>query len=438
MKTKTDNKKKFSARNLLDFIDASPTAFHAVAEMKRKFRSAGYKELKEIEEWSLAPGGKYMTSRNGGSFLAFQVGNESPEYFGFKVIGAHTDSPHLKLKPNPVYQKAGYIQLGVETYGSVLLTTWTDRDLTLAGRVILRDSRAEPSLVDLKHPLFRIPQLAIHLNSKVNDKGLVLDKQKHMPPILGLLKSKIDNDGVLKELIAKEIGVSTKSILQFDLSLYDTQKGEIGGGNLEFLFSSRLDNLASCHAAAEGLLNVSGLQGASRIVVFFDHEEVGSGSAQGAGSTFLKDVMERIQSHFNPSREAFLRAMARSFLISSDMAHAVHPNYTEMHDAQHWPIINGGPVIKTNSNQRYASNAETSAQFERLCERVKVPVQKFVNRSDLACGSTIGPITATNLGISVVDVGSAMLAMHSIREMAGAHDHQNLILVFQEFLQKND
>ena len=419
--------------DLLGFIDASPTPYHAVGKLKEKFRLAGYQELSEAGVWNLRPDGKYMTSRNGGSFIVFRTGCKSPEEAGFKIIGAHTDSPHLKLKPNPVYQKAGYIQMGVEIYGSVLLATWTDRDLSLAGRVIPHDPDVEPLLVDIKRPVLRIPQLAIHLNSKVNDKGLILNKQTQMTPILALAKEKLNNEDSLKEWIAQEIGFRISDISGFDLSLYDTQKAEIGGRNGEFLFSARLDNLASCHAAAQGILSATEKNEASRVFVCFDHEEIGSVSAQGAASTFLNDVLERIQNSFNPSREAFFRAIALSSMVSADMAHAVHPNYSDMHDAQHWPELNGGPVIKVNANQRYASDGESVARFEQLCQKAGVPVQKFVNRSDLSCGSTVGPIVAAKLGIRTVDVGNPMLSMHSIRETAGTEDHDKLIYVFREF-----
>ena len=292
MKTKKVNVGNTSIKDLLNFIDSSPTPYHAVDELKQRFRLAGYEELIEAEVWNLQPNAKYMLSRNGGSFIAFRVGSISPEYEGFKIIGAHTDSPHLKLKPHPVYKKAGYIQVGVEVYGSVLLGTWTDRDLSLAGRLILSDSKAEPVLINLKHPVLRVPQLAIHLNSKVNEKGLILNKQTHMAPILSLAKGELNSQNDLKALISKETGLRAKDILGFDLSLYDTQKGEIGGAKGEFIFSARLDNLASCHSAAEGLLSSSEYDKASRVVVCFDHEEVGSGSAEGAESSFLNDVLE--------------------------------------------------------------------------------------------------------------------------------------------------
>ena len=377
-----------------------------------------------------------------------------PEEVGFKIIGAHTDSPNLRLKPNPTYIKNGYIQLGVEVYGGALLTTWTDRDLSLAGRVILRESPKQISksrhskknlfpsfmesgsitqLVKFDRPLLRISQLAIHLNRSVNEKGLVLNPQKHLPPVFALVDKNIKSNKILEELVSEELGCKPADIIGLDLQLFDLQKGSLGGMNNEFIFSSRLDNLASCHAAVVALLDSPKKDLATRVLVFYDNEEVGSDTAQGGSSPFLKDVLERISAVTKNSREAFMKSIARSIFISADMAHAVHPNYSEMHDANHLPMVNSGPVIKSNAGQKYATEALSASQFERLCKKAKVPVQKFVIRSDLRCGSTIGPVTATNLGIRAVDIGNPMLSMHSIREMAGSKDQESLIRVFKEF-----
>ena len=384
-------------------------------------------ELKETDAWMLKPNGRYFLTRNDSSLIAFVVGSE-PE---FKIIGAHTDSPNLRLKPHAVYAKNGYLQLGVEVYGGVLLSTWTDRDLSLAGRVIL-SGKKKPStkLVRFKQALLRIPQLAIHLNRNVNKKGLILNEQNHLPPIFSM-QNKSAPDEVLKKMVARELKCKPADIMGLDLSLYDTQPGALAGAEREFIFSGRLDNLASCHSAMHALTESTIKDQATRVIAFYDHEEVGSETAQGAGSPFLKDVLERII--LSEKREDFLRAMANSFFISADMAHAIHPNYSDMHDSQHMPIINGGPVIKSNAGQRYATDAMSSVWFESLCKKAGIPVQKFVVRSDLGCGSTIGPITAANLGIRTVDVGNPMLSMHSIREMAGSNDHELLIRAFKEF-----
>ena len=285
-------------------------------------------------------------------------------------------------------------------------------------------------MVRFKQALLRIPQLAIHLNRNVNKKGLILNEQNHLPPIFSM-QNKSAPDEVLKKMVARELKCKPADIMGLDLSLYDTQPGALAGAEREFIFSGRLDNLASCHSAMHALTESTIKDQATRVIAFYDHEEVGSETAQGAGSPFLKDVLERII--LSEKREGFLRAMANSFFISADMAHAIHPNYSDMHDSQHMPIINGGPVIKSNAGQRYATDAMSSVWFESLCKKARIPVQKFVVRSDLGCGSTIGPITAANLGIRTVDVGNPMLSMHSIREMAGSNDHELLIRAFKEF-----
>lgn len=432
------SKEQNNIQDLLNFIDRSPTPFHAVEEMKIRLLDKGYSELKEPNAWSLAPQGKYFLARNGSSLIAFIAGIKPQEASGFKIIGAHTDSPNLKLKPNPAYEKSGYLQLGVEVYGGALLSTWTDRDLSLAGRAIIKGKKKgkkQPvsKLVRFDDPLLRIPQLAIHLNRDVNEKGLILNKQNHLPPVISLSGKKSPAKGFLETMIARKLKCRSADILSLELSLYDTQPGSTGGAGREFIFSARLDNLASCHAALTALTESKGKDPMTRVIAFYDHEEVGSVSAQGAGSPFLKDVLERLTLSPENSREIFFRSMANSFFISADMAHAVHPNYPEKHDAGHMPVLNGGPVIKCNSNQRYATDGVSSAWFESLCEKAGVPAQKFVARADLGCGSTIGPITASNLGIRAVDVGSPMLSMHSIREMAGTKDHALLIKAFMEF-----
>ena len=423
----TKKKDTWFSQSLLEYIDRCPTPFHAVAEIRIMLKKHGFVQLDETDAWNLSSGGKFYVIRNDSSLVAFVLGNQPPETTGFKIIGAHTDSPNLRLKPNPVFEKNGYVQLGVEVYGGVLLSTWTDRDLSLGGRVALRSQ--ESRLLKIGRPLLRIPQLAIHLNRGVNEKGLILNPQTHLPPILTLAKSK----ETLIELVAGEIKCKPSAIASMELSLYDIQPGSLGGAEGEFLFAPRLDNLASCHAATLALLQSQEKNPLTRVLAFYDNEEVGSETAQGSGSPFLKDVLERITSSSKRPREAFMRSISRSFFVSADMAHAVHPNYAEMHDPHHMPRINKGPVIKSNAGQRYATDGMSGAYFESLCERAGVTAQKFIMRSDLVCGSTIGPITAANLGIRTVDVGNPMLSMHSAREMAGTKDHGDIIQVFKEF-----
>ena len=423
------------AESLLKLIDASPTPFHATHELVTLLKAEGFAELQEADAWSLKKGGRYYVTRNDSSLVAFVMGSKPAEQAGFKIIGAHTDSPNLRLKPNPSYQKSGYVQLGVEVYGGVLLATWTDRDLSLAGRVVLKSKKGQPvsRLLKIDRPLLRIPQLAIHLNREVNDKGLQLNMQTHLPPILQMADKDISSEKVLKDLVARELKCKTDEIVSLDLALYDVQASTFAGANEEFIFAPRLDNLASCHAATLALLEASKQDSATRVLAFYDHEEVGSETAQGGESPFLKDALERMVMDSANPREALMRAIAHSIFISADMAHAVHPNYSDKHEERHLPLINAGPVIKTNANQRYATEGVSSAHFELMSQRAGVKVQKFVVRSDMGCGSTIGPMTAANLGIRTVDVGNPMLSMHSIREMAGSQDHGDMIQVFKEY-----
>lgn len=412
--------------DLLAFIDAAPTPYHAVAECVRRLEHAGFARLDEGDAWKIFPGMRAYVTRGGSSVCAFIAGEQPPHESGFALLGAHTDSPNLRVKPLADVTRHGYRQLGVDVYGGVLLSTWLDRDLCIAGRVVVGDASGTTShLVDFARPLLRIPNLAIHLDRKVNETGLVLNAQTHMVPLIGLERAGAMG---LRALIAEELsrtGTSTAAerITGWDLSLYDTQRATRSGAGGEFIHAARLDNLASCHAGLRSLVGATGGRPDTRGLVLYDHEEVGSQSAQGAGSTFLVDVCQRLaEGAAAGASDAFARSVARSFLVSADMAHAVHPNYADRHEPDHRPVLGGGPVLKTNVNQRYATDAESAARFAQLCTRVEVPLQHFVSRSDLACGTTIGPITAARVGLRTVDVGAPMLAMHSCREMAAADD----------------
>ena len=412
--------------DLLQYIDAAPTPFHAVAETTHRLDAAGYVALREDEVWDVGPGDKVYVTRGGGSLAAFHIGAEPAPDSGFRLIGAHTDSPNLRIKPNPEIARSGYAQLGVEPYGGVLLHTWVDRDLSLAGRVATRDGTIR--LVRFEHALLRVPSLAIHLNRKVNTEGLKLNAQRHMTPILAL-------DGLegveLRVLLASELGdVEPRDILGWDLMAYDVQPASLGGAGQEFVQAARLDNLASCHAAVTALLAEASDARFTRGIVLYDHEEVGSRSAQGAASDFLRSCLQRLAGDLP---EDFHRAMARSFLISADMAHGIHPNYVDMHEPKHQPLLGGGPVIKINVNQSYATDGQSWASFERWAGDADVHTQRFVVRSDLACGGTIGPITAAQLGIRTVDVGNPMLSMHSCREVAAAADVPKMIRVMTRY-----
>ncbi|HEY8074897.1 MAG TPA: M18 family aminopeptidase, partial [Labilithrix sp.] len=404
--------------DLLAFLGESPTPFHAVASATKRLTAAGFRPIAETDSWSdLAPG-KYAFAHGGSSLLAFVI-PEGKRITGFRLVGAHTDSPNLRLKPQPEYKKEGYTQLGVEVYGGALLNSWLDRDLSLAGRVFVREGdRVVSRLVRFDKPMLRVAQLAIHLDREVTDKGLVLNKQDHLAPIFGLAS---DGAKELADLLAERAGVARDAIAGSDLMLYDVVPPTVGGRDDEMIFSARLDNQAMCHAAIHALLDVDA-QDVVPVAALFDHEEVGSESAYGAHSGFLPRALERIALGRGLSREEWHRALAGSLCVSADMAHAVHPNYASRHEERHKPVLCGGPVIKVNAQQRYATSGATAALFRDLCARAEVPVQHYAHRTDLPCGSTIGPIASTLLGIRTVDVGNPMLSMHSARELGGAKD----------------
>jgi len=413
-------------QDLLQFVNRSPTPFHAVAETVSRLNAQGYRPLDEAEAWNVDPGDKVYVVRGGGSVAAFHMGSAPAQEAGFHLIGAHTDSPNLRVKPNPELEKAGYGQLGIEPYGGVLLHTWLDRDLSLAGRVSLADGGAR--LVDFRRELLRVPSLAIHLNRTVNTEGLKLNAQTHMAPILALKEL---GDINLCALLAEELGdVKTEDVIAWDLMAYDVQSATRSGRSREFIHAGRIDNLASCHAGLSALLAAERDAKMSRGLVLYDHEEVGSRSAQGAASDFLRSCLQRLS---GDSAESFHRAVAKSFLISADMSHAIHPNYADLHEPTHQPVLGGGPVVKINVNQSYATDGESWASFERWAKEANVTTQRFVVRSDLGCGSTIGPITAAELGIRTVDVGNPMLSMHSCRELAAASDVPRMIDVMKRF-----
>jgi aspartyl aminopeptidase len=425
--------------DLLAFLDRSPTPYHAVAESVRRLQAAGYREAPAEDFWELSPGEKRYSVRGGGSLVALRMGAVSPVQGGFRVLGAHTDSPNLRLKPCPDVSAHGYQQLAVEPYGGVLSHTWLDRDLSLAGRVTLRDgdgTRAQ--LLDFGRPLLRIPNLAIHLGREIKSEGLKLNAQTHLAPVAGLEGAPSLAELVAKELRARQLGSpSASDVLAFDLMLYDPQPATVSGLRGEFIQAGRLDNLASCHAAVSALLAAAAEPAPphTSVVVLYDHEEVGSRSAWGAAGPLLAETLERAVAGWKGGEpQGLARAVARSLLLSVDMAHAVHPNYADRHEPGHRPRLGGGPVIKRNANQSYASDDEGIGRVAALCTRLGIAPQFFVTRSDLGCGSTIGPITAARVGIRAVDIGSPMLSMHSCREMAGSADVQPMIDLLQLFL----
>jgi aspartyl aminopeptidase len=410
------------ALDLLDFIDASPSPWHAVQTCESRLQAAGFSPLQETERWALQAGGRHYVVRGGSAIIAFIVGSQPAAETGLRLIGAHTDSPGLRLKPKPAEEATGMIRLGVEVYGGPILATFADRDLSLAGRVNVRTPGGFATrLVRFADPLLRLPNLAIHMNREVNENGLKFNKQTELPLLLGVADDS-KAEARFRQPIAEALGVDPADLLTWELNAYDTQKGSLWGADREFIADSQLDNLASCHAALNALLATQD-PAATCLCAFFDHEEVGSESAAGAGGSFVQDVISRLAASAGLDGEDQRRMLARSFFISADMAHAWHPNFPAAYEPCHRVIVNAGPVIKSNANQRYSTSADTAARFMAICEKAGVPCQQYAHRTDLGCGSTIGPIVASRLGIASVDVGSPMWAMHSIRESAGVLDH---------------
>jgi len=427
-------KKSTSVENLLEFIDASPSPYHAVDSAIQYLNQSPTTCLKESDIWKLKPSTVYYITRNNSSLVAFKTPSHFKSSHGFHILAAHTDSPCLKLKPNPKEIYHNYNQWTVEVYGGALYNSWLDRDLGISGQVVFKTKNGlELKRFQLKDAKIRIPQLAIHLDNQVNELGLKLNPQTQLTPVFSL---GIKTTEALKKTLFKSIlthGKNLESILSFDLYLHDTQPSTLGGLNQEFIYAPRLDNLAMCHAGLEAFRSAKPSSHIP-VIFLFDNEEVGSETAQGARSNFLSSLLERIHIAMGHNREDYLSSLPKSFLISTDMAHAIHPNYAERHDANHMPKLGEGPVIKNNAKMRYATNSESSAQFMQLCQKANVPYQLFSNRTDLNCGTTIGPAISALGGIPTVDVGNPMLSMHSVREMAGSQDHEYMIKVLQTFL----
>ena len=414
------------AEDLLAFIDASPSPWHAVESCRQRLLAAGFSALDEVDRWQLIPGGRYFVIRGGSSIIAFTIGQQSPVETGLRLIGAHTDSPGLRIKPKPAEEAGGMIRLGVEVYGGPILATFADRDLSLAGRVNVRSGDGFAThLVRFDDALLRLPNLAIHMNRDVNENGLKFNKQTELPLTLGVADQQKADDRFRKP-IADALKVAPEDLLTWELNAYDTQKGAFWGVDREFIADSQLDNLASCHAALSALL-ATDKPAATCLCAFFDHEEVGSESAGGASGSFAVDVINRIAGSAGLDAEDQRRMLARSFFISADMAHAWNPNFPSAYEPCHRATVNAGPVIKSNANQRYSTSADTAARFMAICAKAGVPCQQYAHRTDLGCGSTIGPILAARLGMPSVDVGSPMWSMHSIRESAGVLDHGYMI-----------
>ncbi|WP_031512802.1 M18 family aminopeptidase [Streptomyces sp. NRRL F-5123] len=415
--------------DLAAFVKRAPTPYHAVATVAERLDRAGFRQVAETDAWDGEAGGKYVA--RGGAIVAWYVPAGARPETPYRIVGAHTDSPNLRVKPRPDMGAAGWRQVSVELYGGPLLNSWLDRDLGLAGRLALRDGSAV--LVDVDRPLLRVAQLAVHLDRGVNDNGLTLDKQRHLQPVWGLGEA---HDGDLVAFLAAEAGLDADDVTGWDLMAYDVQPPAYLGRDRELLASGRLDNLLSTHACTAALLAAVEAGDLTRIPVLaaFDHEENGSQADTGAMGPLLGNVLERSVHARGGGYEDRARALAGSVCVSSDVGHAVHPNYPERHDPTHHPRANGGPILKSNVNQRYATDGVGRALFAAACETAGVPFQHFVSNNAMPCGTTIGPITAARHGITTVDVGVPMLSMHSARELCGADDPAYLAGALTAFL----
>jgi len=423
------------AKDLINFIYDSPSPYHVVNNAKKRLIEKGFSELKLTDKWNIYKGEKYFVCQNNTSLFAFTVGNGNLEENGFKIIASHSDSPTFKIKPSPeISVENKYIKFNTETYGGPILSTWFDRPLSIAGRVSVKSNnplKPTSHLVNIRQPILVIPNLPIHFNRKVND-GIALNKQIDMLPVTTIVSEELNTNNLLAIKISKEINVPVKDILEVDLNLYNFEKGSIIGLNNEFICSGKLDDLAMVHASLNAFLDAP-ITNSTNILAIFDNEEVGSRSKQGAGSPILKDILKRIVTVQNKNEEEFQRAIYNSFMISADMAHALHPNHPDKHDPVTRPIVNGGPVIKIEGNQKYTTDSDSSAVFEMICNKASIPYQKFVNRSDMLGGGTLGNVSTGQLAIRSVDVGNPMWAMHSVMETGGVEDHTYMTKALNQF-----
>lgn len=424
-----------NTKQLLDFINKSKTAFQGAYEVKNILNQNGFSELKESDSWNLRQGDKHYIMKNDSAIIAFEIGCEEIEEYGFRLIGAHTDSPGFRIKPSAeMMVENNYIKLNTEVYGGPILSTWFDRPLSIAGRVTLRSDnifKPETRLVDINKPVLIIPNLAIHMNRSVNE-GYEFNRQKDVLPLLALCNEKFEKDNYLINLLAETLNVESENILDFDLFLYDFSEGSVVGLNEELISAGRLDDLWMVFAGVKALTESSKIS-STKVLVALDNEEIGSLTSQGAKSSILENVLERIALGLNKNREEFKRALSNSVMISADLAHAIHPNYTEKCDPTSKPLLGRGPVIKIAASGSYSTDSYAAGIFKGICEKVGVPYQVFVNRSDMKGGTTIGPITASKLNIPVVDMGAPLLSMHSIRELASINDNEYTIKAFTEF-----
>ena len=420
---------------MLDFIYESPTQFNAVAVSAEILEKNGFEKLNPKENWKLEVGKKYYTTKNSSALVAFKVNSDEIEKEGFRIIGSHTDSPGFRIKPNAEMESCGaYLKLNTEGYGGMILSTWLDRPLAMAGRVFLRGEnpfKPVERIVNINKPVCIIPNLAIHMNRSIND-GYKYNKQTDMLPLVGLINEQLEKENYMIKLLASELDVEVEEIIDFDIFLYEYEKGCFTGANEEFISTGRLDNLSMYYSSVEALLDSDSKSGIS-IAVGFDNEEVGSSTKQGADSNMLLNILERICISLGKDRQQFFEAIENSFIISSDLAHAVHPNVNSMADPTNRPVMGKGPVIKVHAGQAYTSDGYSISVYKEICRECGVKYQEFVNKSDQRGGSTIGPISSTHIDIPSVDIGAPILSMHSIRELGCSEDFYNTYKTFVKF-----
>ena len=416
---------------LLQYLNDSPTAFHAVENAAALLRESGFRELRETEKWSLEKEGRYFVIKNSSAVIAFIVGKGDLAEEGFHIIGAHTDSPGLKIKPGACsVTPEDYVKVNVEVYGGAILQTWFDRPLALAGRLIVKENGVlREKLVRIDKPVFIIPNLCIHFNRDKNEKGSC-NKQTEILPLLSMKEESMEKEDYLPALLKEEAGIEKADIVDYELFLYEYQKGVFTGRKQEFISASRIDDLSMVYAGLTALTQARAGAGC-QVLAAFDNEEVGSTTAQGANSGLLLHILNRICKNLGMTDEEYFQAVANSTSISADLAQAVNPNYSDKHDPETRPVLGGGPVIKYSASQRYATTALSAACFMEACEHAGVPYQKFVNRNDIAGGSTIGPVLSGLTTIPAVDMGAPILAMHSIREFGAVAD---MVYTKQAFL----
>ncbi|MDU4883565.1 M18 family aminopeptidase [uncultured Clostridium sp.] len=423
------------ALELIDFLYDSPSACHGVKETQKILDENGFIEIKEADKWDLQAKGKYYVIKNDSALIAFEVGTGDIEETGFRLIGAHTDVPGFRIKPNPQMISEGkYVKLNTEVYGGPILHTWFDRPLSIDGKVSLKGAsplKPETRLVNINKPLLIIPSLAIHMNREVNE-GFKINRQVDTLPLLGLINDKLEKEDYLMNILAEELQVNKEDILNFELGLYEYEKGMLIGMNEELISSGRFDDLWMVYAGIRALVD-SRENEATKVMICIDNEEIGSLTAEGADSTLLNNILERITLGLGKDREGYYRTLANSIMISADLAHAVHPNLGDKHDPTNRPVLEGGPVLKIAASGSYSTDSFNGAVFAGVCEAAGVPFQKFVNRSDVRGGTTIGPVTAANLTIPVIDMGAPVLGMHSIRELASVKDNYYTVKAFTEF-----